>query len=62
VPGWLLAPRSAEQRDVAAVYHALASGLRAIGTDRAPDARVAVTAALNTAYDTMLSAVDGRRA
>jgi uncharacterized membrane protein YccC len=56
VPGWLLAPRSAEQRDVAAVYHALASGLRAIGTDRVTDARVAVTAALNTAYDTMLTA------
>jgi uncharacterized membrane protein YccC len=56
VPGWLLSPRSAEQRSVAAVYHALAGGLRAIGTSRAIEARRAVTAALNTAYDTLLTA------
>ncbi|HEX4656385.1 MAG TPA: FUSC family protein [Streptosporangiaceae bacterium] len=56
VPGWLLSPRAAEQRSVAAVYHALAGNLRAIGTDRATDARDAVTAALSTAYDTLLTA------
>ena len=56
VPGWLLSPRSAEQRSVAAVYHALAGDLRAIGTPRAIEARRAVTAALNTAYDTLLTA------
>src|SRR6185312_13428311 len=44
VPGWLLSPRSAEQSAVADVYHALAGDLRAI------------TAALNTAYDTLLTA------
>jgi uncharacterized membrane protein YccC len=56
VPGWLLSPRSAEQRSVAAVYHALAGYLRAIGTPHAIEARRAATAALNTAYDTLLTA------
>ncbi len=56
VPGWLLSPRSAEQGAVAHVYHALADDLRAIGTDRTAETRRAVTAALNTAYDTLLSA------
>jgi Fusaric acid resistance protein-like/FUSC-like inner membrane protein yccS len=56
VPGWLLSPRSAEQRSVAAVYHALAGYLRAIGTPHAVEARRAGTAALNTAYDTLLTA------
>ena len=56
VPGWLLSPRSAEQSAVAGVYHALAGDLRAIGTDRTAETRRAVTAALNTAYDTLLTA------
>ena len=56
VPGWLRSPRSAEHSAVARVYHALADDLRAIGTDRTAGARRAVTAALNTAYDTLLSA------
>jgi uncharacterized membrane protein YccC len=56
VPGWLLSPRSAEQGAVADAYHALADGLRAIGTDRTAQIRRAVTAALNTAYDTLLTA------
>jgi len=56
VPGWLLAPRSAEQSAVADAYHALADDLRAIGTDRTAQARRAATAALNTAYDTVLTA------
>ncbi|HJZ27306.1 MAG TPA: FUSC family membrane protein, partial [Streptosporangiaceae bacterium] len=56
VPGWLLSPRSAEQSAVADVYHALANDLRAIGTDRTAETRRAVTAALNTAYDTLLTA------
>jgi uncharacterized membrane protein YccC len=56
VPGWLLSPRSAEQGAVADVYHALADDLRAIGTGRTAETRRAVTAALNTAYDTLLTA------
>jgi uncharacterized membrane protein YccC len=56
VPGWLLSPRSAEQGAVAGVYHALAGDLRAIGTDRTAGTRRAVTTALNTAYDTLLTA------
>ena len=43
-PGFLLSPRSAERKAVAAVYHALADDLRAIGTPRSNDAREAVTA------------------
>jgi len=56
VPGWLLSPRSAEQSAVAGVYHAFADDLRAIGSDRIAETRRAVTAALNTAYDTLLTA------
>ncbi len=62
-PSWLLSPRSAEQRAVAAVYHALADYLRAIGTPAAGAARGPVTAALNAAYDALLthrSATNGR--
>lgn len=62
-PAWLLSPRGAEQRAVAAVYHALADDLRAIGTPGVVSARRAVTATLNTAYDTLLtsrSAASGR--
>ena len=53
LPGWLLSPHGQEQRDVAAVYTALAAELRS-----APDGfagrRQAVTGALSTAYDTLL--------
>src|SRR3984885_1957970 len=56
VPGWLRSPRSAEQTAVAAVYRALADDLRAIGTDRTAATRRTVTIALNTAYDTLLTA------
>ena len=56
VPGWLLSPRAAEQRSVAAVYHALAAQLRAIGTPGFAAARRVGTAAMNTAYDTVLTA------
>ena len=56
VPGWLRSPRSAEQTSVAAVYRALADDLRAIGTDRTAATRRTVTIALNTAYDTLLTA------
>jgi uncharacterized membrane protein YccC len=56
VPGWLLSPRSVEQRSVAAVYHGLANDLRAIGTGHATAARQAVRDALNTAYDTLVTA------
>jgi uncharacterized membrane protein YccC len=55
VPGWLLSPRSAEQKAVADVYRALADDLRAIGTDRAAQSRRVVTASFNTAYDTLLT-------
>jgi uncharacterized membrane protein YccC len=54
-PGFLLSPRSAERRAVAAVYHELAADLRAIGTPRSNDARSAVVTALNAAYDAMLT-------
>jgi uncharacterized membrane protein YccC len=56
VPGWLLSPRAAERRSVAAVYHALAAQLRAIGTAGFTEARRGGTAAMNTAYDTVLTA------
>jgi uncharacterized membrane protein YccC len=55
LPGWLLSPHGKEQRNVAAVYRALAAKLDAIGTDRFLAARQAVTAALNTAYDELLT-------
>jgi len=54
-PGFLLSPRSAERKAVAAVYHELAADLRAIGTPRSNDARNAVVTALNAAYDAMLT-------
>ena len=56
LPGWLLSPHGKEQRDVAAVYSALAGGLRAIGTDDFIARRQQVTAALNLAYDELLTA------
>jgi uncharacterized membrane protein YccC len=56
VPGWLLSPRAAEQRSVAAVYRTLSGALRAIGTTRAAPARLEVTEALNVAYDNLLTA------
>ena len=62
-PSWLLSPRAAEQRAVASVYHAMAASLRAIGTPSIVAARRTVTAALNTAYDALLthrSAAGGR--
>jgi uncharacterized membrane protein YccC len=54
-PGYLLSPRGAERKAVADVYHALAADLRAIGTPEAAAARRATTAALNAAYDAMLT-------
>lgn len=56
MPGWLLAPRSAEQRSVAAVYRASAALLRAIGTPLFTEMRRKLTGALNAAYDTVLTA------
>jgi uncharacterized membrane protein YccC len=56
VPGWLLSPHGKEQRDVAAVYSALAGLLRAVGTDGYTARRQELTAALNTAYDELLTA------
>jgi uncharacterized membrane protein YccC len=55
VPGWLRSPRSVERRLVADVYHALADGLRAIGTPRIGATRRDLTAALNAAYDALLT-------
>jgi uncharacterized membrane protein YccC len=54
-PGFLLSPRGAERKAVAAVYHALAVDLREIGTPRSNDARQAAVSALNAAYDAMLT-------
>jgi uncharacterized membrane protein YccC len=62
-PSYLLSPRAVEQRAVANVYHTLANGLRAIGTPAAKDSRRSLTAALNAAYDALLtsrSAASGR--
>jgi hypothetical protein len=54
-PGFLLAPRSAERKAVAAVYHAIAADLRAIGTRASADTHQALATALNNAYDAMLT-------
>jgi uncharacterized membrane protein YccC len=53
LPGWLLSPHGQEQRDVAAVYSALAALLRSAGEEFV-SRRQALTGALNTAYDTLL--------
>jgi uncharacterized membrane protein YccC len=54
--GWLVSPRAADQRYVAAVFRELSRGFQAIGTPRAAPARLAVTQALNVAYDSLLAA------
>ena len=54
-PGYLLSPVSAQRKAVAEVYYALARGLRLIGTPGIAGARAALGAALNTAYDAMLT-------
>jgi uncharacterized membrane protein YccC len=59
VPGWLLAPRAPEQRLTAAVYHSIADALRANGTPGAAAARINVAAALNAAYDAVLTRRSG---
>jgi uncharacterized membrane protein YccC len=56
LPGWLLSPHAHEQRDVAAVYQALADQLAAIGTSGFAARRQAVTTAIGTAYDELLTA------
>jgi uncharacterized membrane protein YccC len=56
LPGWLLDPYGQDQRFVAAVYQALADQLAVIGTADFTAKRQAVTAALNAAYDDLLSA------
>ncbi|MGD0603502.1 MAG: FUSC family protein [Streptosporangiaceae bacterium] len=56
VPGWLLSPHGQEQRDVAAVYTALAQELRSVGTPGLTARRQALTTALNSAYDEVLTA------
>ena len=56
LPGWLLDPYGQHQRYVAAVYQALADQLAAIGTDSLMAKRQAVTTAVNTAYDELLTA------
>lgn len=56
VPAWLLAPRAAEQRSVAAVYRALATQLAATGSSLFAETRRDVTAAFNAAYDAVLTA------
>jgi uncharacterized membrane protein YccC len=56
LPGWLRSPHGREQRDVAAVYEALAELLRSVGTDQVTARRQALTSALNTAYDEVLRA------
>jgi uncharacterized membrane protein YccC len=63
VPGWLVFPRAAEQRQVAAVYRALAVNLRALGTEGLGEARRRAIAALNLAWEELLgqrAATSGR--
>ena len=55
VLGWLVARRAAERRCVAAVYHAIAAQLRAIGTPSVAGARRQLISALNMASDTLLT-------
>jgi uncharacterized membrane protein YccC len=55
LPGWLRSPHGREQRDVAAVYDALADMLRAAGSALFTARRQALTATLNTAYDEVLT-------
>jgi uncharacterized membrane protein YccC len=54
-PGYLLSPVSVQRKAVAQVYYTLARGLRLIGTPGIAGAREANTAALNAAYDAMLT-------
>ena len=54
-PGYLLSPRSAERKAVAAVYYTLARGLRQTGTPGVAGVREELIAALNAAYDAMLT-------
>jgi uncharacterized membrane protein YccC len=56
LPGWILSPHAQEQRAVAAVYQALANQLAAIGTGDFAAQRQAVTGAIGTAYDEVLTA------
>ena len=56
LPGWLLSPHGQQQRVVAAVYQAVADQLGAIGTDGLTARRQAVTSAIGTAYDQILTA------
>jgi uncharacterized membrane protein YccC len=56
LPGWLRAPYGREQRDVAAVYDALAGLLGSVGGGEFIARRQALTSALNTAYDELLTA------
>ena len=56
LPGWLLSPYGQEQRAVAAVYQALADQLSSIGADAFTAQRQAVTIAIGTAYDELLTA------
>jgi Fusaric acid resistance protein-like/FUSC-like inner membrane protein yccS len=56
LPSWMLSPHGQEQRAVAAVYQALADQLAAIGTSDFAARRQAVTSAIGTAYDEVLTA------
>ncbi len=55
VPGWLLRRRTVERRRVAAVYRSLAASLRALGAEQFREARHAVAASLDLAYEELLS-------
>jgi uncharacterized membrane protein YccC len=55
LPGWIAAPRAGEQRLVAAVYQALAQTLSAASAGEFAARRRVLTAALNAAYDDVLT-------
>ncbi len=56
VPGWVVSPRAAEHRSVAAVYRALAALLGTAGTARFAEPRRSLADAFNAAYDAVLAA------
>lgn len=59
VIGWLVFPRAPERRVVAEAYRSVAGMMRAMGTTGFEVDRQAATAALNTAYDELLTARAG---
>jgi len=58
VLGWVLNPYAPQREAVASVYQSIAQALRAVGTADFEPRRQAVTDAMNTAYDQVITARD----